>query len=187
MSLARRRLAGIASLIDMTVYVALLRAVNVGGTGKLPMKTLVELCEKAGCRDVRTYIASGNAIFRNDASEAKVRAAIEAQLEAYAGKPVGVIVRSADEIADVVSRNPFPDENGSRVMALFSDAPLSSDALDGARGQQNEEVRLGEREFFLFYPDGQADTRLRLPAMKTGTGRNMNTVAKIAEIAASLS
>ncbi len=167
----------------MPAYIALLRAVNIGGTGKLPMDRLETMCADAGFSAVRTYIASGNVLFDTDDSEDEVRIKLEAKLKGYAGKPVGVIVRSAAEIADVVSRNPFAEEPGNRVMALFSDFPLPSDPLEGASGIQNEQVRLGRRELFICYPDGQADTRLRLPSMKSGTARNMNTVAKIAAMA----
>ena len=176
----------IRSEAAMTVYIALLRAVNVGGTGKLPMERLVELCTEAGFTEARTYIASGNAIFRSEASERDVRHALEAQLHAYAGKPVDVLVRSADEIAHVVADNPFPDKPGNRVIALFTDAPLPRHPLEGAAGVQNEEVRLGKRELFVFYPDGMARTRLRLPSGRTGTARNMNTVAKLTDLAAKL-
>ena len=170
----------------MTVYVALLRAVNVGGTGKLPMARLLELCTEAGFADARTYIASGNVVFRSAASEDEARHALEARLHAYAGKPVGVIIRSASEIAAVAAENPFPDKPGNRVIAVFTDAPLAEHPLDGAPGIQNEEVRLGRRELFVFYPNGMARTRLRLPAERTGTTRNMNTVTKLAELAGKL-
>ena len=78
----------------MTAYVALLRAVNVGGIGKLPMAELRAMAQKAGFANPRTYIASGNLVFESDADEAGVKAALEAALETYAGKPVGVVVRS---------------------------------------------------------------------------------------------
>src|SRR5215218_5761068 len=85
----------------MTSYVALLRAVNVGGTGKLPMADLKALCEAAGFQAVRTYIASGNVVFRSDADAPAVKAALETCLRVYAGKPVGVLVRTAAEVAEV--------------------------------------------------------------------------------------
>jgi uncharacterized protein (DUF1697 family) len=170
----------------MSVYIALLRAVNVGGTGKLPMARLLELCVEAGFAEARTYITSGNVIFRSEASEHEVRDALEAQLHAYAGKPIGVLVRSSNEIAKVVTANPFSREPGNRVMVLFTDAALPEHPLDGAAGILNEEVRLGRRELFVFYPDGMARTRLRLPCERTGTMRNMNTVAKLADLAGNL-
>jgi uncharacterized protein (DUF1697 family) len=166
----------------LTGYVALLRAVNVGGTGKLPMTMLAQMCETAGFEKVKTYTASGNVVFRSDRSEDQVRSALEDQLHAYAGKSVGVIVRTASEIANALARNPFADAPGNRVMALFVDGALPADPLDGVIGIRNEEVRLGERELFVFYPDGMANTRLRIPSDKQGTARNMNTVAKLAEM-----
>lgn len=167
-------------------YVALLRAVNVGGTGKLPMAALKAMCEDAGFKAARTYIASGNALFRSDLAEAEVRAALDARLLAFAGKPVGVLVRTAAEMAAVVARNPFAAESGNRVGALFTDAKLPPGALDGVTGQADEQLRLGLREVFVFHPSGMGQSRLRVPAGKEGTMRNMNTVAKLAEMAADL-
>jgi len=170
----------------LTGYVALLRAVNVGGTGKLPMTTLTQMCETLGYEKVKTYIASGNVVFRSDASEDRIRSALEDQLRAYAGKSVGVIVRTAAEMADTLARNPFADSPGNRVLALFVDGPLSADPLDGVTGIKNEQIRVGKRELFVFYPDGMADSRLRIPSQRHGTARNMNTVAKLAEMAAAI-
>lgn len=170
----------------LTGYVALLRAVNVGGTGKLPMSTLGSMCEAAGFRRVKTCIASGNVVFRSDRSENDVRSALEDQLHAYAGKHVGVIVRTWAEIAGTLGRNPFADAPGNRVMALFTDGVLPTDPLDGTTGLKNEQIRLGIRELFIHYPDGMADTRLRIPAATKGTARNMNTVAKLAGMAAAV-
>jgi uncharacterized protein (DUF1697 family) len=170
----------------MTAYVALLRAVNVGGTGKLPMTELKAMCEAAGFEQVRTYIASGNVVFTSALSEAEVRGAIESALEAYAGKPVGVMVRTAAEMADTLARNPFADRPGNRVVAIFVDDPIPADALDAARNVKDEEMRLGERAIYVFYGDGMADSRLVIPAAKAGTARNMNSIAKLADMAAAL-
>ena len=170
----------------MTAYIALLRAVNVGGTGKLPMTELKAMCEAAGFEQVRTYIASGNVVFTSEKSEDAVRAALEKPLEEYAGKPVGVLVRSAAEMADTLKRNPFRDKPGNRVVALFVDGPIPKDALDHAKGVKDEQMEIGEREIYIFYGDGMADSRLAIPAAKAGTARNMNTVAKLAEMAAAL-
>jgi uncharacterized protein (DUF1697 family) len=100
----------------MGAFVALLRAVNVGGTGKLPMSDLKAMCEELGCMSVRTYIASGNVVFSSRKSEAAIKIALEARLLAYAGKPIGVMVRSAAEIAQVHSDNPFPKAAPNRTM-----------------------------------------------------------------------
>src|SRR5947209_290088 len=100
----------------MTAYVALLRAVNVGGTGKLPMTELKAMCEAAGFARVRTYIASGNVVFETARSEAAVKAVLEARLAGYAAKPVGVCVRTAREMADVLAKNPFAEAPGNRAV-----------------------------------------------------------------------
>ncbi len=166
----------------MTAFIALLRAVNVGGTGALPMSDLKAMCVEAGFERVRTFIASGNVVFDSPLTEAKVKALRESRLADYAGKPVGVMVRTGDEMVKVLRGNPFRDKPGNRVMAIFLDEAPPADALDHIAGQEGEEVRLGLREFYVFYPDGQAKTKLRIPAAKTGTARNMNTVAKLVEM-----
>src|ERR1700749_5005454 len=102
----------------MPVFALLLRAVNVGGTGKLPMSDLKRLCEKAGFQNVRTYIASGNVVAERAGSESKAKAALEAELRAYAGKPGGVIVRTGAEMAKVVANNPFPDRAADMTVAI---------------------------------------------------------------------
>ena len=167
----------------MTKFVALLRAVNVGGTGRLPMTELKAMCETAGFGAVRTFIASGNVVFESGNTEAQVKAKLEGALEAYAGKGVGVMVRTGAEIAAVLAANPFPDAAPNRTMAIFLDAPPPADALKHATGRRNEQMALGVREIYVFYGDGMADSKLKIPAAKTGTARNMNTVAKLAEFA----
>jgi uncharacterized protein (DUF1697 family) len=167
----------------LTTYIALLRAVNVGGTGKLPMTDLKAMCLDAGFTEVRTYIASGNVLFNSKAPTAKVKSTLEARLLAYAGKPVGVVIRTAAELAAVVKANPFPRASQSQAVAIFLDDPPPKDALKHAVGQNREDMRLGTREIFVHYPDGIGRSKLRIPAAKAGTMRNMNTVAKLAEMA----
>jgi uncharacterized protein (DUF1697 family) len=166
--------------------IALLRAVNVGGTGKLPMSDLKEMCEELGFDRVRTYIASGNVVFTSRKSEAAVKAALEKRLAAYAGKQVGVLVRSADEMAQVLADNPFPKLAPNRTMAVFLDRAPPADTLAGVRGQKDEKIGLGKREIYIHYGDGMAKSKLVIPAAKTGTARNMNTVAVLAKMAREL-
>lgn len=169
----------------MDTFIALLRAVNVGGTGKLPMEDLRALCAKAGFRDVRTYIASGNVVLRGARDEAQVKRALEAALHEYAGKPVGVLVRSAAQMREALAANPFADAPPNRVVAIFLDDAPQADALEQAKGRGNERVALGRREIYIDYrdADGMRDSKLQIPSAKAGTARNMNTVAKLAEMA----
>ena len=172
--------------IPMTRFVALLRAVNVGGTGKLPMAELKAMCLDAGFAQVETYIASGNAVFECEAAEAQVKAALEARLLAFAGKAVGVAVRTAAEMQAVLARNPFPQAAAKHTVAIFLDEQPPSDALDRVLGRNGEELSLGEREIFVHYGSGMGQSKLRIPAARSGTARNMNTIARLAEMAASL-
>ncbi|MEA3090727.1 MAG: hypothetical protein QOJ04_2069 [Caballeronia sp.] len=165
----------------MTTYAALLRAVNVGGTGKLPTPELRAMCDSVGFSNVRTYIASGNVVFESKLSEASAKARLERCLETYAGKPVGVLVRTGAELAAVLANNPFSSAAPNRTVAIFLDAPLPSDVLDSVSGQQTEEIALGTREIYVHYKDGIARSKLKIPGAATGTARNMNTVAKLAE------
>src|SRR5262245_25327270 len=170
----------------MTAYIALLRAVNVGGTGKLPMEDLRALCAQAGFAKVRTLIASGNVIFSSRKSEARVKAALEARFQDYAGKKVGVFVRTAAEMAAVAANNPFSDAPANRTMAFFLDAPPPRDAIDHAVGRKDERIALGIREIYVHYAEGMGKSKLRIPAANAGTARNMDTVAKLVELAAGL-
>ncbi|WP_374530325.1 DUF1697 domain-containing protein [Novosphingobium sp.] len=165
----------------MTGWAALLRAVNVGGNNKLPMAELKTLCEGLGLESVQTYIASGNVVFASEREEADLRTAIEGAIAARYGKRIGVLVRSASELARVTADNPFADCPGNRVVALFTDEPPS---IEGLRHQREERLAAGVREIFVHYGNGMADSRLVIPAAANGTARNMNTVAKLAQLAA---
>ncbi|RQH02078.1 DUF1697 domain-containing protein [Paraburkholderia dinghuensis] len=165
----------------MQTYVAFLRAVNVGGTGKLPMVELRAICERAGFGHVRTYVASGNVVFQSALPETKVKVTLERALEAYAGKPVGVMVRTGAELAAILEANPFSAAPPDRTVAIFLDAAPPADTLAKVSGSTTEEIALGKREIYVHYPEGIGRSKLKIAAARTGTARNMNTVAKLAE------
>ena len=167
----------------MITYVCLLRAINVGGTGNLPMSELRAMCEKIGGSNVRTYIASGNVVLQSSKTAAEVKKALEAEIERRAKKPMGVAVRTAEEMAKVLEGNPFPDAAPNKTVAIFLDEAPPKSALDGIKGTDREEVRLGKREFYVHYPDGQGRSKLKIPGAAAGTARNMNTIAKLVEMA----
>lgn len=168
----------------MHTYICLLRAVNVGGTGKLPMADLRALCEASGFSDVRTYIASGNVVLRSPASARQVQATLAAALADHAGKPVGVLVRTPAEMAAVLAGNPFLHAAPNRTMVVFLDQPPPPDALHAIRGQAGEELALGTRELYVHYRDGMGNSKLQIPAAKPGTARNLNTVARLVDMVA---
>jgi len=165
----------------MTKYVALLRAVNVGGTGKLPMTELKSMCDSSGFLNARTYIASGNVVFESKLAEAAVRAKLEKCLASYAGKPVEVLVRTGPEMAAILAKNPFKSRAPNATVAIFLDECPPKDTLKTITGQAEEEVALGTREIYVHYGAGMGRSKLKIPAAKQGTARSMNTVAKLAD------
>jgi uncharacterized protein (DUF1697 family) len=165
----------------MARYVALLRAVNVGGTGRLRMSDLATLCRAAGFVEVETYIASGNVVFTSASAAPEVKAALAARLRAHAGRTVGVTVRTAAEMRAVLDGNPFPGAEPRRTYVI--DVRPPADALHQAVGRDGEEMRLGGREIYVQYPRGMGASKLRIPAAKSGTARNINTVARLAAMA----
>lgn len=170
----------------MPVYVALLRAVNVGGTSTLPMSELKTICEGLGFADVQTYIQSGNVLFRSNLAEGEVRRRLEEALAARMGKAPGVILRSRRELETVLAEAPFPDAKPNFLLVTFLPEPPAAGALDKLVAPDGEEVQIHGREIYIHYPNGSGRSKLKLPALKPGTARNLNTVCKLAEMAAAL-
>jgi uncharacterized protein (DUF1697 family) len=168
--------------LSMTTYIALIRAVNVGGTGRLPMAELKASCAQLGYSRVETYIASGNVVFDSDLAAGKVQAQLEHRLRAYAGKAVGVFIRTAAQMRTILTRNPFSGKDPQRTYAFFLREKPPAGVADDARGRVDEEIRLGAREIYVYYPSGMGQSKLRIPAAKLGTARNLNTVAKLVEL-----
>jgi uncharacterized protein (DUF1697 family) len=166
----------------MTAYAAMLRAINVGGTGKLAMKELLALCEAAGLSDVATYIQSGNVVFTSRLSETAITTKLERALAEKIGKPVAVLIRTAAELADVVKRNPFTKAAPNQVLVLFLAEPPPRAALAKVVIPAREEIKLMGREVFIHFPDGMGRSKLKVPFADIGTGRNLNTVSKLAEM-----
>lgn len=170
----------------MTAYTALLRAINVSGTGTLPMAELRALCETAGFADVATYIQSGNVVFRSQRSESSVKKRLEQALAERMGKPVGVHVRPRQEIDALLEHNPFPSAPPNRVVVFFLDAPLTSHTVAALEPPDGEQIIAHGRELIVHYPHGQGQSKLKLPCARTATGRNLNTIGKLAEMLAAL-
>ena len=174
----------------MTSFVALLRGINVGGRS-LPMVQLRSICTTAGCRDVATYIQSGNVVFTHPtlASPALEATLERAILDATAFE-VPVLVRTAAELGDIVTHNPFPGTEGTKLVvwflrsqeegkriAPFDTEPYAPETL-GVRG----------REAYMFVPNGQGRSRLLVDLAKirprvTFTARNWNTVERLLAMA----
>lgn len=177
----------------MPTYIALLRAVNVGGTGKLPMADFRKLLTQLGFRNVETYIQSGNAVFDAPGSPAAVTKLVSAALAKLLGKPVPVLIRTRDELTRVLAANPFADEaaaNGARVHAVFLSAHPAKGAatgLDRIVSQfpaRRDRYHLAGDTLYLHLPDGAAESKFTAVALDrilgvTATARNWNTVLKL--------
>ena len=164
----------------MTAYVALVRAVNVSGTGKLPKEELKAMGEACGFEQVRTFINSGNLLFTSDLAEGAVKKRVEEKLAAFFGKPVPAFVRNGKEMAVVARSNPFADAKPNQVMAYFIDDKPVQALIDEARDVKEERLAMGPRVIYIDYGSGIADSKLKLPILKRGTARNVNSVARIA-------
>lgn len=170
----------------MTTFIALLRGINVGGTGILAMKDLVALCAGAGFANPRTYIQSGNVLFESGLAEDKVRARLEKALAAKMGKSIDVMVRTPAELRAVLEANPFPDREPAKVAVFFLAGPAPAEALRNVAGPAGEQVRAGQREVYVYYPDGMGRSKLKLPlGGAAATVRNLNTVASLVKLAES--
>ena len=171
----------------MATWVALLRAVNVGGR-KVPMADLRALCEELGLDDVRTYIASGNVVFGSTLrSAAKVRALLEPALEKRFGFPVVVVVRSPKQLRKVVDELPFNDPDHAHVSFLVDghEVHQMEDLQESLINDARLEV-VGDHAYLLT-PKGLGQGFLKPGADrrfgKVGTVRNWRTVLKLLEMA----
>lgn len=166
----------------MATFIALLRAVNVGGTGKLSMKDLSTLCTgRLGLQNVRTYIQSGNVVFESGLAEDAIRTRLEKALTEQLGKPAHVVVRTAAEMRSVLKANPFPKAEPARVGVYFLTERVDKRLVEDVVAPGGEQVRAGKREIYIHFPDGMGRSKLKLPG-GMGTMRNVNTVAKLVDM-----
>ncbi|WP_406391200.1 DUF1697 domain-containing protein [Streptomyces sp. NBC_00887] len=177
-----------------TMYAALLRGINVGGHRKVPMAELRTLLTELGHGDVATYLQSGNAVFSSASGDEKTLAAeLEKAIEARFGFTVTCLVRSGPYLAAVADACPFPaaELEGKQLHVTYFDGPVAAARfapLDTAAFRP-EEFRLGERELYLYAPEGLGRSKLAealaRPALNKdliGTTRNWNTVVKLVEM-----
>jgi uncharacterized protein (DUF1697 family) len=176
----------------MKAYVALLRGINVGGKGLLPMKELVAILESLGCRNVKTYIQSGNAVFQHeDAAASEIASKLTAKIAKRRGFAPHVLVLAAKEFQRMVDGNPFPEAvaEPTSLHVFFLDSKPAKAALKSLESLKSESERfeLCGRRFYLHAPDGIGRSKLAANVERklgvAATGRNWRTVCKLLEIA----
>src|SRR5437868_4893687 len=124
----------------MGIFIALLRGINVGGTGLLPMKDLTGLCSGLGFLAIRTYIQSGNVIFESRLSEQDIRSSLEKAVARRVGKNIDVMVRTPAEMRSILDNNPFPDKEPARVAVAFLCEPTPKKRQIGRELQGRRQV-----------------------------------------------
>lgn len=178
----------------MTAYVALLRAVNVGGRNRLPMAELRIALSEQGFASVATVLQSGNVLLDSPESERTVSATVHAAIVGAFGLDVATLVRSQRELAEIADSNPFEDGDGidpARLhVAFLREVPEAAKvaALDPDRSADDAFVVSG-REVYLHYPHGSGNARLTLTYLERtlgteGTARNWRTVQRLAALLA---
>jgi uncharacterized protein (DUF1697 family) len=179
----------------MATYVALLRAVNVGGRNPIAMSVLRELAADLGLDAPRTLLQSGNLVFGSAARPtADLARVLEAEAASRLGLETDFMVRSAADWRAIIERNPFPreakDDPGHLLVMVFKQAPKPADvkALRAAISGREVVEAVGAHAY-LVYPDGIGRSRLTTALIERtlgtrGTGRNWNTVVKLGALAA---
>ncbi|MBI1406464.1 MAG: DUF1697 domain-containing protein [Caulobacter sp.] len=178
----------------MSRVIALLRAINVGGTGKVAIADLRKLVADLGFADVASYIASGNLIFSGDG---RATEALEALFEAKAEKQLGLksdwILRTPKAWRAMIEASPYPDfakDNPSRYLVTVFKTRPDPARLDEVRAMATlgEEMTLVGQALYICFPEGAGKSKLAGAAIEKrlgarGTARNWNTVLKLAEMA----
>ena len=181
----------------MTVYIALLRGVNVGGNAMVSMTELRGMLDELGLRGAKTLLQSGNAVFVSSArSSAKLETQLEGETQARLGLRTQYFVRTAEEWGKIVAANPFRteaerDPGHLHVMALKSAPEASAVAALQAAVTGREVVRADGKQLYVTYPDGAGRSKLTNAVIEKklgtrATGRNWNTVLKLDALARTL-
>jgi uncharacterized protein (DUF1697 family) len=178
----------------MTVFIALLRGINVGGNRMLAMERLREICAEAGLGDVRSYVNSGNLVFTAGGKAEAQEKVIEAAIERHFGFKVDVMVRTAKEWSAYIAGNPLrdlADQHPTQVMLVVPKQPLSSQAVEALRAKALDDERVEAAGPVVWIYRAQPASRSKLAAAPPGdipvTTRNWRTVLRLDEMAKALS
>jgi uncharacterized protein (DUF1697 family) len=178
----------------MTVYVALFRGINVGGSHSLPMQALRNLLARIGCEDVQTYIQSGNAVFRSGQDATTLISSIKTAISEQFGFAPSVCLLTIEEYQSIVAANPYPDavDTPKHLHVWFLIGAVDSPDLDSLESFKSptERYELSANAFYLHAPGGIGRSKLaakvdRCLGVET-TARNWRTVTKVSDLADSI-
>lgn len=174
----------------MTVYIALIRGINVGGKNKVPMAELRVAYEQIGLTQVKTYIQSGNVVFASELSAEELRPQLEKVILDRFGIAAAVAVRTAAELDSLMARCPYDAQalqDKHTIQVAFLTEPLSSKALSVLEASRvdPDEYTLTDSEIYFLFRQSMLDSKLANSLQKIGktmTMRNWNTVVKLADL-----
>lgn len=174
----------------MTVKIALLRGINVGGKNSVPMQELRELLEELGCRDVSTYIQSGNVVFRSDESESSLSLQITSEIQRCFGFEPFVLILEADTFKAITDANPYANDDidPKFLHVNFLASKAVDPDIDRMRELQSktEQFTLTDHALYFKAPDGIGRSKFAAGAEKLlgvpATGRNWKTVCKLLDM-----
>ncbi len=178
----------------MATYIALLRGINVGGNNLLPMKDMAAMLSECGCAEVRTYIQSGNAVFRSDRKATDIAADFQSFCQSTKGFAPQTLILPLDQYAEIVRANPFREAESTpkalHVFFLLTPALNVDQSAMQAACNPTERFRLTDQALYLHAPDKLTDSLLAPKLAKfikaPMTARNWNTVAKLLDMARAL-
>jgi uncharacterized protein (DUF1697 family) len=176
----------------MTKNVALLRSINLGSHKKIAMQDLCEVFTELGFSDVRSLLQTGNVMFRSQSRTTQLERLLEREVNKRLALQTDFFVRNADEWTSVVSHNPFRDEarrDPAHLVVVFLKHAPDANQLNALRAAITGRERVGAhgRQAYIVYPDGIGRSRVTSSLIERklatrGTGRNWNTVLKMAEL-----
>lgn len=175
----------------MSSYIALLRAVNVGGTKPIAMEKLRDFFTEIGFSEVQTLLNTGNVVFHADVGPAsRLERMLEVEAEKRLRLKTEILVRTPRELNEVIAKNPFPREaqnDPGHLVVMFLREKPEQKRVEELRSAiaRREVLKVKGREGYIVYPDGQGRSKLSVKLIETklvtrGTGRNWNTVMKLA-------
>jgi uncharacterized protein (DUF1697 family) len=178
--------------VRVTQQIAFLRGVNLGPSRRVDMGELRRVLSSAGHEDIRTHLQSGNVVLTSPVPADRLQRDLERQIAGGLGLDVQVIVRTRDEMADVIARDPLGDvaHNPARYLVYFLSAEPDSDVVRelGSLDVTPEQFVVSGREIYAWHPEGVHRSRLSKPFSERrlgvrATARNWNTVVRLLAMA----
>jgi uncharacterized protein (DUF1697 family) len=175
----------------VTIYIGLLRGINVGGHNKIKMADLKSDLQEMGLEKVKTYIQSGNVIFESTEDASSLQSVIEKRIEEKFGFLVPVILRTSEEWERIIRDCPYRTEGlqeGESVQVAFLGGEPSEEGIERFESYQSEwdQFKIIEKDLYFFFRHSIRDSKLAANLPRLGvpaTVRNWNTVLKLGAMA----